>query len=67
MRYVYFVFGGMLLITSAVGFIYFTLFSYDAQWEQWLSACILGVVGSIFLGVSGDYAPPKPKEERMNT
>lgn len=47
----YFTVGGILILTSAIAFIYFTLFGYKAAVGQWISAGILGLTGAIFLAI----------------
>jgi hypothetical protein len=50
----YFVVGGMLILTSGIAFLYFTLFGKDATLQQWISALMLGSIGSIFLTIGND-------------
>lgn len=54
-KIIYFLYGGFLMLSSGLGFVYFTLFRYQATWQQWLSAAILGIAGSIFIVISDDY------------
>lgn len=54
LQLLYFVIGGLMLLTTAIAFLYFTLFDYRASGYQWLSAAILGVIGVTFLAVAAD-------------
>ncbi len=51
---IYWCYGGFLLLTSSIAFIYFTLFGYKATIVQWLSAVILGVIGAVFLLIADE-------------
>lgn len=50
----YFTVGGILILTSAIAFVYFLLFGYKATGYQLLAATVLGGVGSIFMTIGHD-------------
>lgn len=50
----YFTVGGILILTSSIAFIYFLLFGYKATGYQLLAACVLGIVGAIFMTIGHD-------------
>lgn len=50
----YFTVGGILILTSAIAFIYFLLFGYKATGYQLLAATVLGVVGAVFMTIGHD-------------
>ncbi len=51
---IYFAYGGLLLLSSAIGFVYCLLFNIDATVQQWAATFILGVVGAIFMLIADD-------------
>lgn len=50
----YFTVGGILILTSAIAFIYFLLFGYKATGYQLIAAFVLGTVGSVFMTIGQD-------------
>jgi len=54
MKLIYYSYGGIILVSSSIAFVYFTLFKYQATLTQWFSAAILGVIGMVFLFVANE-------------
>lgn len=54
----YFTVGGILILSSALAFVYFTLFGYRATGYQWISAVILLTAGSIFMAIGNELERP---------
>lgn len=50
----YFTVGGILILTSAIAFVYFLLFGYRATGYQVLAAFVLGITGAIFMTIGHD-------------
>ena len=56
MQYFYFAIGGLLILSTAIAFLYFILFDYGASGQQWVAAIILGFVGTVFVTIGNDLA-----------
>lgn len=50
----FFITGGLLLLTSATAFLYFTLFRYDATLIQWVSAIMIFILGVASVSVGNE-------------
>ena len=61
MQIFYYTVGGLVLVTSAISFLYFTLFNYGATATQWTSALLLGGVGVVFTIVGNELSKNQGK------